>query len=88
MLVVVTYDIPDDARRNRVAQYLEGFGWRVQYSVFECDLRERHLQRLVQGLTKLIRPGDQVRIYKLSRWEDVAVIGGPPVRKLEDTTII
>ena len=42
MLVLVVYDIPDDKRRTKLATFLEGYGRRVQYSVFECfmDLQE------------------------------------------------
>ncbi|MFE4108590.1 CRISPR-associated endonuclease Cas2, partial [Almyronema epifaneia] len=36
MLVLVVYDIPDDKRRTKLATFLEGYGRRVQYSVFEC----------------------------------------------------
>lgn len=36
MLVVVVYDIPDNKRRKKLADFLEGYGRRVQYSVFEC----------------------------------------------------
>jgi CRISPR-associated protein Cas2 len=32
MLVVVTYDVPDDKRRLKLAKLLEGYGRRVQYS--------------------------------------------------------
>ena len=35
---VISYDIPDDRRRNQLAKVLKGFGTRVQYSVFEAHL--------------------------------------------------
>ena len=38
LLYVVTYDIPNDKRRKKVSDLLEGYGRRVQYSVFECLL--------------------------------------------------
>ena len=34
---LIAYDIPDDRRRSRAARVLEGFGDRVQYSVFVVD---------------------------------------------------
>jgi CRISPR-associated protein Cas2 len=88
MYVVVAYDIRDDARRNQVAHYLEGFGWRVQYSVFECEIEERHLRRLLQGLEKLLVAGDGLRVYRLASREQVMVLGGPPAVKFHQTTII
>ncbi len=39
MVVVVAYDIVDDARREDVASLLSGHGPRVQLSVFECEVR-------------------------------------------------
>ena len=44
MLIVVSYDVPDDRRRTRLAHILKDFGERVQYSVFECRLDERALR--------------------------------------------
>jgi len=38
MLYVISYDIPDDERRLKVAKILLDFGRRVQYSVFEAHL--------------------------------------------------
>jgi CRISPR-associated protein Cas2 len=38
MFYVVSYDIPEDRKRDRVSKTLLDFGARVQYSVFECIL--------------------------------------------------
>ena len=46
MLYLIAYDISIDARRTKLAELLEGFGQRVQRSVFECDLNEREYQGL------------------------------------------
>ena len=37
--VVVAYDIAYNKRRNKIAKCLEGYGIRVNYSVFECVLK-------------------------------------------------
>jgi CRISPR-associated protein Cas2 len=44
---LVTYDIRDDHRLRSIAVCMEGFGRRMQYSVFLCDLsqREKFLMR-------------------------------------------
>ena len=66
MFVVVSYDIADDRRRLKVMKALEGFGERVQYSVFECRLKRQDLQRLKKRLKGLIRvEEDDVRFYLL-----------------------
>jgi CRISPR-associated protein Cas2 len=64
-LIVVTYDIPDDRRRLRLAHALKDFGVRVQYSVFECHLEPADLDRLRKRLEKLAEPAeDSVRLYR------------------------
>ncbi len=44
---LVAYDIRDDRRLRSVAGCMEGYGTRIQYSVFVCDLsdREKYLMR-------------------------------------------
>ncbi|MCX6022199.1 MAG: CRISPR-associated endonuclease Cas2 [Chloroflexi bacterium] len=66
MLVTVCYDIPDDRRRLRVSRTLEGYGARVQRSVFECDVTEQQFAALQKRLRKVLHPqDDRVRYYKL-----------------------
>ena len=66
MLILVSYDIPDDRRRTRLAHVLKDFGQRVQYSVFECRLDPDQLERLRQRVLRRIDPErDNVRFYRL-----------------------
>ena len=66
MLIVVSYDLPNDRRRTHLANALEDFGVRVQYSVFECLLEPDQVERLRARMAALIDPSeDSVRIYQL-----------------------
>ncbi|MBM7846596.1 CRISPR-associated endonuclease Cas2 [Herpetosiphon giganteus] len=67
MLYLISYDIAVDKRRTRIAKILEGFGQRVQYSVFECDLTAKQYSKLRGKLHKVLRPadGDNLRTYRL-----------------------
>jgi CRISPR-associated protein Cas2 len=66
MFVVVCYDIPDDKRRARVGGTLEGFGYRVQKSVFECDITRQQWQGMQKRITNEMDPTeDSVRYYFL-----------------------
>jgi len=81
---VVVYDIPDDRRRNRVAKWLQGYGLRVQYSVFECCLDERQFRRLWEGLRRRIQEEeDSIRAYRLcplcAAWVKTLGLSGPAV---------
>lgn len=81
-MFVVAYDIEDDARRLRISRLLEGYGTRVQKSVFECDIDDRQFGRLLRRLAPLLVPGDGLRVYRLAREDaDVLVLGGPPRTK-------
>ncbi|MEW5941739.1 MAG: CRISPR-associated endonuclease Cas2 [Chloroflexota bacterium] len=68
--LVVSYDITSTPRRTKVMKTLEGFGARVQYSVFECRLKPHEIDDLRKRLKKLITREDSVRFYFLGA-EDV-----------------
>jgi CRISPR-associated protein Cas2 len=64
--LVISYDSPDDKRRTKMLKTLEGFGKRVQYSVFECEVRTTDLARLQERLEKLLQAdSDDIRLYPL-----------------------
>ena len=64
--VVVAYDIPDDRRRGRLHKALLSYGSPVQYSVFECLVDDKELDRLKQAVRRVIKPRlDHVRYYFL-----------------------
>ena len=63
---LVTYDIPDDRRRTKVANLLQDYGQRVQFSVFEVWLDDQAHARLDRQLTQVIdEEEDSVRLYRL-----------------------
>lgn len=90
LLYVVTYDIPCDRRRKRVADLLEGYGQRVQYSVFECVLSSQKYDELRRRLKQRIKAEDNVRFYPLSghTLAQVEVWGGIPVREMPGSVIV
>lgn len=64
--VVVSYDIKNDRRRNKVCKIMKDYGEHIQYSVFECLLRPDDLDRMAKKLAALIDDAeDSVRIYQL-----------------------
>ncbi len=62
MLVLVCYDVTNDARRERLSAMLSGFGDRIQYSVFACALSDLERRQLLRRLTRYVRDED-VRVY-------------------------
>ncbi len=91
MQLVICYDIPDTKRRTRLRKTLLGYGQPVQYSVFECDLSPRQLQRLTKAVRAVIEPAqDNVRYYPLCRScaPQAEVFGGKPLEKTEQVYVI
>ncbi len=75
---LVTYDIPDDRRRTRIADLLEDYGARVQFSVFEVWLDETtHREMMTRLKELLVSESDSVRLYHLCAvcQERVTVLG-------------
>lgn len=66
MLIMICYDVADNRRRNKIARLLEGWGERVQDSVFECHVTPAQQRRIINDIAKLIdAEEDKVRYYAL-----------------------
>jgi CRISPR-associated protein Cas2 len=64
--VLVVYDISNDKRRTKLHDALLDYGTPVQYSVFECALDDKGMERMKRAVHKVIRPrADRVRFYYL-----------------------
>ena len=48
---LIAYDVREPTRLREVAKHIEGYGERLQFSVFRCRLTERELERLRWELT-------------------------------------
>ncbi|MDT8370308.1 MAG: CRISPR-associated endonuclease Cas2 [Longimicrobiales bacterium] len=65
---LVTYDISDDKRRDKIFHALHGFGDWAQYSVFFCELTDQELIRMRFTLREILNHAeDQVMILDLGR---------------------
>ncbi|WP_289009429.1 CRISPR-associated endonuclease Cas2 [uncultured Thermomonospora sp.] len=83
MDLLLTYDVdtttPEGRRRLRkVAKLCEGYGLRVQKSVFEIVADEMDLLKLTDAIDKIINAdSDSIRIYRLPAggFENVRTMG-------------
>ena len=55
---IITYDIRDDQRRNKIFKLLKGFAAPVQFSVFEGYLRREDAVQLQYQIRKLMHGRD------------------------------
>lgn len=66
-MYVVSYDIASDRLRNKIAKTLEGYGIRIQYSVFECRLNDKKYRELYRKLMELMEGTEEgsIRFYSV-----------------------
>jgi CRISPR-associated protein Cas2 len=67
MYILITYDISNDKRRNKIDKLLSSYGVRVNFSVFELDIKPHILKELEFTLSKLMHKDDSVRLYKFTK---------------------
>lgn len=86
MVYVVSYDIISDRTRRKLSKILEGYGVRIQYSVFDCRLNEKRFRKMYQDIFKVTEDEQEgsVRIYTLCKnCESRTVTIGKPMGHLE-----
>lgn len=66
IVVLVVYDVAENARRGRLHKALKRFGTPLQLSAFECSIPSRMLPELRQTAEALIDPRtDSLRFYEI-----------------------
>jgi len=69
-VLIVSYDIADDKLRTKFSKYLQRFGHRIQYSVFEIDNSNKLLSNIAADIennfSKRFSDQDSVYIFKMS----------------------
>lgn len=91
MFYIISYDIPDDKRRQKIAKILLNFGDRVQYSVFEAILGDELFKKMFSSLTRVIRSEeDSIRIYQLCKEckKAIKILGTGEVSENKDAYIL
>jgi len=62
---LISYDVRDPKRLRLVAKTLEGYGDRVQYSVFRCRLDSIALEKLHWELNQILDTVDDLLVIPL-----------------------
>jgi CRISPR-associated protein Cas2 len=66
MKILLTYDITNTKKRIKLSTLLEGYGYRVNFSVFELDLKKHELRELLKVIVPFYEKEDSVRLYAFS----------------------
>lgn len=68
MLRIVAYDIADAKRLRRIAKICELYGFRIEKSVFECELSKEKFEKFWQELKKIANEKeDCLAVYKVCK---------------------
>ncbi|EKD27916.1 MAG: hypothetical protein ACD_79C00497G0002 [uncultured bacterium] len=68
MIFIVAYDISHPKRLRKVAKTCEDYGVRVEYSIFECDLKEEMFSQMWTELYDLIdEDEDSLLAYRICK---------------------
>jgi CRISPR-associated protein Cas2 len=62
---LITYDVRDAKRLRKVAKKLEGYGERLQYSVFRCRMDRLALEKLCWELAEIMAASDDLLVMPM-----------------------
>lgn len=63
-LWIISYDISNPKRLRKVAKFLEGYGTRIQESVFKVYVNDRDIEKIKWELTKKIEEIDSIFYFR------------------------
>jgi CRISPR-associated protein Cas2 len=76
--LLLCYDIRDPKRLQKVHREVKKVGMPLQYSVFYIEMNNDEVSRLLKKLTTIIDTSrDDIRVYAISRFDDIAMLGAP-----------
>ena len=88
-MIIISYDISDTKKRTKFSKYIQRFGHRLQYSVYEIDNSERILYNIIADINNVFVPQfdqtDSVYIFKMSSTCEVQKFG---YAKNEDESLL
>lgn len=87
-IVLVIYDIVDNKRRLKVSKHLASYGTRVQKSAFEARLTGRQYRKMLDGMERILDDTDNIRVYRMTGYEEITVYGNKNYPHEDEVIII
>lgn len=88
-MIIISYDISDNKKRGKFSKYIQKFGHRLQFSIYEIENSEKILNNIRADIKnkwlKVFNQEDSVYIFKLSPSCDIEKYG---YAKNEDAELI
>lgn len=88
LYILIIYDIINNRKRNRLAKFLQGYGFRIQKSAFEAFLTNSFYKKMLREIKDYASPEDSIRIYKIIGKGQVTVMGIKESVQPEEVIII
>ena len=89
MLHLIAYDIAIDRRLRRVASICEDFGFRIEKSVFECDLEDKVYDRFWSRLEATVDPDeDSIVDYPIGLLDRRRIVTLGVVKRQSDGALV
>jgi len=90
MNYVVAYDISQNKRRRRVSIYLQGWGYRVQESVFVCRVSNEEMKGFIGAIEENIdKKEDHVAVFRqCASCDKSLVVLGEPIFEIDDICLL
>lgn len=74
-MIIITYDISENKVRTRFSKFLEKYGVRLQFSVFEIKNSKRVLDIVLNTIERRFKdkfePGDSILIFNVNNAETI-----------------
>ncbi|MEM3489016.1 MAG: CRISPR-associated endonuclease Cas2 [Nitrososphaerota archaeon] len=64
---LICYDVREEKRLRKTAKIMEGYGKRIQYSIFYCNISTRNLEKLRYELGKILEKEDDLLVIPLCK---------------------
>ena len=63
MLYLISYNLTKRTSRNKLINFLNLSGFRVSFSLYECNIKHDKFEEFLSELKKHISKDDKIRIY-------------------------
>ena len=87
-VVLIIYDIVSNKQRVKMAKLLSSYGTRVQKSAFEARLSKKQYNKLLKDIQRMLKQDDNVRIYRMTGYEEIRTFGSKEYETFDDVVII
>ena len=90
-MLIVSYDIENDKLRTKFSKFLEKYGYRLQYSVFQIKNSNRILNLIISEIKhkfeKQFSETDSIMIFKYSKASTDKIIKFGYAKNMDDDII-